>query len=130
MTMTSEQADEMIRLLKPVSRYCELRLTLKDMENEAKEAEEDARILREQEARFRLASPEQKAGLFDGVMRTILACRDNYDELSVDGVVDGECDEVEEFLESRGFSGLFSFDAPEIEQLVNKVDEMLSGDGE
>jgi hypothetical protein len=48
----------------------------------------------------------------------------------VDGVVDGECDEVEEFLESRGFTGLFSFDTPEIEQLVNKIDELLSGGSE
>ncbi len=129
--MTSEQADEMIKLLRPVARYCELKLRLDDLEGEAKDVEEETMAMQAEETRFKTMSPEQKVELLDGVMRTVFACRANYEELGVDGVVDGECDEVEEYLESRGFSGLFAFSIPEVEQLVNKIDEALSaGDGE
>jgi len=130
MTMTSEEAQEIIRLLRPVSKYCELKLKLDDLEAEAQEAEEDTKAMEAEETDFRALSPEQKVQVFDGVMRTLIAALPEYESITTDGVADGDVDEVQDYLDEQGYSNLFDYDAPEIQQLMDKIEETLAARGD
>ena len=130
MTMTSEEAQEIIRLLRPVSKYCELKLKLDDLEAEAQEAEEDTKAMEAEETDFRALSPEQKVQVFDGVMRTLIAALPEYESITTDGVADGDVDEVQDYLDEQGYSNLFDYDAPEIQQLIDKIEETLAARGD
>jgi hypothetical protein len=124
MTMTSDEAQEIIRLLQPVSRYCELKLS--DIETKTNDAEEDLNAFKAEETRFKALDYEQKTAVFNSIIQKLVVALPEYESITLEGVADGEVDEVQDYLDEQGYSNIFDYDAPEIQQFINAVNKALN----